>query len=161
MTVEKAATGLHIKLTKLVVVVPLPLQYVVVAEQVGVQEVVVAPVGVAQITSQSVTVLLTLKSSSPELVVGTVFVPIVMVANLEKGEASVGGISRGFQRLLFELDYELTHTRSSHALHYDSSMIESRRAKQAARSTSDERMLTGWMRSIACIKYGVRSEGPE
>ena len=92
MTVAKAATGLHIPLTKFVVVVPLPLQSVVVAEQVVAQEVVVAAIGVAQITSQSVAVLLTLQSSSPELVVGTVFVPIVMVGQLGKG----GGVGGGY-----------------------------------------------------------------
>lgn len=58
-------------LAKIVVVVALPLQSVVVAEQVVEQEVVVAAAGLAQMTPQSVTTLLTVQSSSPELVVGT------------------------------------------------------------------------------------------
>lgn len=72
------------------VVVPLPLQSVVAAEQVVVQE-VVAAVAAAQTTSQSVTTLLTLQSSSTELGVGTRLFPMIMVGQLGKGGGVGGG----------------------------------------------------------------------
>lgn len=49
VTVAKAATALHAPLAKLVVGVPLPLQFVVAAKQVVVQEVVVTAVAAAQL----------------------------------------------------------------------------------------------------------------
>ena len=97
-TVAKAATALQTpltmlqpSLTKLVVVVPLPLQSGVVAEQVVMQEEVVAAAGIAQITMQSVTTLLTLQSCSVELGVGTRLLPMVMVGQPGKGGGVGGG----------------------------------------------------------------------
>ena len=87
----KLEVGVLLPLTKLVVVVPLPLQSVVVAEQVVLQEIVAAAAGVAHITPQSVTTLLTLRSCSTELGVGTRLLPMVMVGQLGKGEGVGGG----------------------------------------------------------------------